>query len=105
MTGYEAEATFALDDASLLDGIATLRWHLDDLLEAGPTVVVDVSRLSGFSSVTLAALLYAQRRCRARGAQIVLIGTSPRCAGLLSRAGLLDVFCVTSASSRPVGRP
>jgi len=86
----------ALDDQSLAEGLSALRWRLDDLLEGGPTLVVDVSGLSRFSSVTLAALLFAQRRCRARGAQVILRRPTARCSELLARIGMLDVFTVQS---------
>ena len=84
----------ALDDESLAGGLSKLRWRLDDLLAGGPTLVVDVSGLSRLSSVTIAELVFAQRRSRARGAQVVLRDPTDRCSEMLARCGLLELFSV-----------
>lgn len=86
-------AVLHLDDESLLAGVSDLRWRLDDVLSGRePILVVDLSRLSLLSSATLAALLWSQRRCRARGGQVVLRRPNRRCRTLLTRTGLAGMF-------------
>lgn len=83
----------SLDDATLLRGLATLRWHLDELMHGRPPVlVVDISHLSHLSSPTLAALLWAQRVCRGRGGHVVLRGANSCCRSVLEATGLLGLF-------------
>lgn len=94
-------AVVHLDDASLLAGLTDLRWRLDELLAGRPPVlVVDISQLSRLSSATLAALLWAQRRCRARGGRVVLRHPNKRCGDILTRTGLAPLF----SDERPAGR-
>lgn len=82
-----------LDDHNLLEGLAELRWGLDDLIaDRRPVLVVDLSGLSRLSSATLAGLLWTQRRCRARGGYVVLRGPNRRCRELLARTGLAGLF-------------
>ncbi len=95
-TASVTEGFLMLQDQSLAEGLSTLRWRLDDLLAGGPTLVVDVSGLSRFSSSTLAELVFAQRRCRARGARVILGRPTDRCSEMLARIGLLELFSVQS---------
>lgn len=89
------ETTLVLDDDSLLSGLADLKWRLDELLPGrASTLVVDLSGLTHLSSATLAALLWAQRRCRVRGGEVVLQGANRRCRQVLARTGLSSVFVV-----------
>lgn len=89
----EGAVLVSLDDATLLQGLATLRWHLDDLLDGQPPVlIVDISALSQLSSPTLAALLWAQRVCRGRGGHVVLRGANDSCHSVLAATGLLGLF-------------
>jgi anti-anti-sigma factor len=64
------------------------------LLRGGRTVVVDVSELDRLPASVLSALLWAHRRCAARGGHIVL--RSPQRAALdqLRRTGLEHIFRV-----------
>jgi anti-anti-sigma factor len=90
-----------LDDAGLLRGVADLRWRLDELLPLGAqTLLVDIHALTRLSSQTLAALLWAQRRCRLRGGQVRLLGANRRCRELLARTGLDEVFQVLPLEER-----
>ena len=90
-----ASGHLVLNDAELLRGVAALRWRLDELLPPGATsLVVDIHGLTRLSSQTLAALLWAQRRCRLRGGQVRLLGANRRCRELLARTGLTEVFHV-----------
>ncbi len=95
--GAESTGRLVLDDDGLLRGLSDLRWSFDDLLPAGANrLVVDVRGLTRLSSQTLAALLWAQRRCRVRGGQVRLLGANRRCRDLLQRTGLDQVFDVPS---------
>jgi anti-anti-sigma factor len=95
--------TLALTDDCLLLRLADLRWHLDELLGDGPTtLVVDVTGLSQLSSATLAGLLWAQRRCQARGGCVVLRGADHRCRDKIARTGLGDVLPVVGDASTSV---
>lgn len=90
-----------LDDAGLLRGVADLRWRLDDLLPHGAhALVVDIHGLTRLSSQTLAALLWAQRRCRLRGGHVRLLGANRRSRELLARTGLTEVFHVLPPDER-----
>ena len=90
-----------LDDAGLLRGVADLRWRLDDLLPHGAqALVVDIHGLTRLSSQTLAALLWAQRRCRLRGGHVRLVGANRRSRELLARTGLTEVFHVLRPDER-----
>jgi anti-anti-sigma factor len=78
--------------------VADLRWRLDELLPPStPSLVVDTTGLTRLSSPTLAALLWAQRRCRLRGGQVRLQGANRRCREHLASTGLDEVFHVSSA--------
>lgn len=72
-------------------------------------VVVDLSQVPSPSSVTVAALLEAQRACRQRGLRLVLRGLSRQGRRLFRDAGLDAIFDVEPqgrtmpASPRPGG--
>ena len=84
-----------MDDDNLLRAVADLRWRIDELMGPGSrSVVVDITGLSHLSSRSLAALLWAQRRCRSRGGQVYLHGANRRCRDLLARTGLTAVLAV-----------
>ena len=67
-------------------------------------VVVDVSRVDCLSSTTVTAVLWAQRRCRARGGAVVLRNPSARSMDLIMRTGLWDVLEVEAGSSGTAAR-
>jgi anti-anti-sigma factor len=86
-------AVVPLSDQTLRDGIHDLRWRLEEMLADGPSaLIVDVSGLSRLSSPTIAALLWAKRRCTARGVRVTLSHPDQAMVGLLHRAGLDDVL-------------
>lgn len=90
----------ALDDASLREGISDLRWRLDHLLADGqPTLVIDISRVSSLSSASVAAMLWAKRRCQARQARVVVRGPSRRSLDLLRRTGLASALEIAPSHS------
>jgi anti-anti-sigma regulatory factor len=77
------------------DAILALRAAVRDvLLSGGRTVIVDVGPLDRLPASLLSALLWAYRRCAARGGRIVL--RNPQRAGLeqLRRTGLEHLFAV-----------
>jgi anti-anti-sigma factor len=89
-----------MDDASLFKVVADLRWRTEELLaEPHPHLVVDISGLTRLSSATLAALLWAQRYCRARGGAVRLTGPNRRNRELLARTGLAELFCVDGSTA------
>lgn len=92
---------FHLRGATLLSDLSDLRWHLDDLLAGRePVIVVDISDLALLSSATLAALLWTQRRCRARGGRVVLRGPNRRCQTLLTGTGLAGMFVIEAQAPK-----
>lgn len=96
------EVILWLEDTTLIRGLSTLRWNLEELLAGRrPVLLVDISGLTRLSSPTLAALLWAQRFCRRRGGGVVLRGANNRCLDVLARTGLLDLFGMSSANGRP----
>jgi anti-anti-sigma factor len=74
------------------------------VLHGACRVVVDASRVECLSSTTITALLWAQRRCRARGGGVLLRNPSARSMDLLIRTGLWDVLEVEVGTPRPAGR-
>jgi len=83
------EMVVQLDDGRLLEGLDALHPALrTHLVQGGTSAVVDVSGLTRLSSSTLACLLLAKRRCRARGAELVVRGAGSGVAVALHRAGL-----------------
>ena len=85
-------------DATCLRAIHNLRWRLAEMLVGGPeAVVVDLAGLTGFSSTTVAALLWAKRRCGSRGVPLRLRNADPALAGQLRRAGLDTIWDIQTA--------
>jgi anti-anti-sigma regulatory factor len=60
--------------------------------------VVDASQVACLTSTTITALLWAQRRCRARGGAVVVRNPSARSMDLLIRTGLWDVLEVEAGA-------
>jgi anti-anti-sigma factor len=82
----DAGPVVVIDDSDLVLGLRELRAGVAVMVRSGSRrMVVDVSRLRALSSTTVTALLWAQRRCRARGGEVVLRG-----AGRSLRRGLRD---------------
>lgn len=95
----EDAVVVALDDASLLEGLARLRSGVTThLVEGSQRLVVDIAGVSRLSSGTVAALLWAKRHCRARGGHVVVRGPSQDSVDMLTRAGLAGVFDIELAS-------
>ncbi|WP_158257280.1 STAS domain-containing protein [Kineococcus xinjiangensis] len=105
---HDDAVVIALDDSTLLQGLGTLRWHLDEVLHRGPaTLVIDLTQVHRLSSVTVAVLLRAKRQCRARGARVVLRGVSRSSLEVLQRTGLSPLFETMPATDgfRPAEQP
>jgi anti-anti-sigma regulatory factor len=64
------------------------------LLDGPSKIIVDVSRLDCLSSTTMTALLWAHRRCRTRGASVLVRNPTPRSMELLIRTGVWHVLDV-----------
>lgn len=97
---HQVEETVVVpfSDETCRRGIHTLRWRLAEMLAGGPeAVVVDLSGLTGFSSTTVAALLWAKRRCGTRGVPLHLRNADPALAGHLRRAGLDTIWDIQTA--------
>lgn len=101
---HDGTVVVTLDDVVLLRGLGDLTWRLGDLLGAGgASVVVEISGLDRLSSATLAALLRAQRVCRARGGRVVVRGANRRCREVLARTGLAGFFDIEPSTGRAEG--
>lgn len=97
---YPDEETIVVPfaDATCLRAIHSLRWRLPEMLAGGPeAVVVDLAGLTRFSSTTVAALLWAKRRCGTRGVPLRLRNADPALAGQLRRAGLDTIWDIQAA--------
>ncbi len=82
-----------LREDSIIEGLTTLRSVVRGHLIAGPChVVVDIAGVSRLSSAMVAALLWTQRHCRARGGHVTVRGPSQDSLNMLRRAGLGEVF-------------
>lgn len=93
LIGRDGTTVVTLDDTAPLRGLGDLTWRLNELLGAGGSrLVVEISGLERLSSATLAALLRAQRVCRARGGRVVVRGANRRCREVLARTGLSAFF-------------
>ena len=71
------------------------------VLRGACRVVVDASRVDCLTSTTITALLWARRRCQARGGAVVLRNPSARSMDLIIRTGLYDVLEVEAGAPRP----
>ena len=67
-------------------------------------VVVDVSQVDCLTSTSITALLWARRRCVARGGAVVLRNPSARSMELIIRTGLWDVLEVEAGAPRSAMR-
>lgn len=82
-----------LSDGTVREALHDLRWRLEEILAGGPAaVIVDVAGLTRLSSVTVAALLWANRRCVTRGVRLDLSDPGGRLANQLRAAGLDTIW-------------
>ncbi|MDF1605796.1 STAS domain-containing protein [Nocardioides sp. YIM 152315] len=87
-----------LTNAGLVDVLDDLDRRLDVALSSGPrSLVLDMSVIGQVSSTTIAALLWARRRCSSRGVELLLQHPSRRCRAALERIGLLGIAVVESS--------
>lgn len=94
----EETVVVALDDDSLLEGLANLRTGVRaHLVDGRQRIVVDIAGISRLSSATVAALLWTKRSCRSRGTQVIVRGPSQGSVDMLTRAGLSEVFDIQLA--------
>ncbi|MFI7587431.1 STAS domain-containing protein [Spongisporangium articulatum] len=94
-----------LDRARPVHGMTALRDAVIDVVRSGsPVLRVDVAALGELSSTTVTALLWAQRRCRARGGVVVLSGVDRRNRRILEQSGLARVLPVEEPASALVRR-
>jgi anti-anti-sigma regulatory factor len=94
-TSQQRTVVAVLDDEAVAQGLSDLRSRLSDVLSAGDArLVVDVSGLDRISSSVVAALLWAKRKCLARGVDVVVRGSAGQSLGLLTRTGLAAVLDV-----------
>jgi len=70
-TSPQRTVVAVLDDEAVAQGLSDLRSRLSEVLSAGDArLVVDVSGLDRISSSVVAALLWAKRKCLARGVDV-----------------------------------
>ena len=101
----DSSAVVPLSDQTLREGIHDLRWRLEEMLADGPSaLVIDVSGLTRLSSPTIAALLWAKRRCTARGVRVTLKQPDQAMVGLLHRTGLDDVLEIQPPHDSALGK-
>jgi anti-anti-sigma factor len=74
------------------------------VLRGACRVVVDVSQVDCLNSTTITALLWARRRCVARGGAVVLRNPSAGSMDLIIRTGLWDVLEVEAGAPRSAMR-
>ena len=70
------------------------------VLRGASRVVVDASQVECLTSTTITALLWARRRCVARGGAVVLRNPSAGSMDLIIRTGLWDVIEVEAGAPR-----
>lgn len=100
------DAVVWLEDGRLTEGIAELRWGLEDLLSNGEsTLVIDVSRVERLTAASVAAMLWAKRRCMARRVRVVLRNPSRRSVHMLRRTGLQGAIDMEGATWSTQGLP
>lgn len=94
------EVVVSLHDAGLMVVLEDVHDRLETLLESGPReLVVDMSDVAQLSSTTIAALLWINQRCSARGVGVVLRAASRRNLETLRRVGLLGAAPERRSSS------
>jgi anti-anti-sigma factor len=74
------------------------------VLRGACRLVVDVSQVDCLNSTTITALLWARRRCVARGGAVVLRNPSARSMDLIIKTGLWDVLEIEAGAPRSAGR-
>jgi anti-sigma B factor antagonist len=108
VTVQDAPRTVHLRLAGDLDiaGVPRLREVIDSHARAGQTMVVDLRGLGFVDSMGLAALVRAQHRALARGAQLELVAGPPAVQRAFAIAGLDRVFVWADATpaSEAAGR-
>jgi anti-sigma B factor antagonist len=108
VTVEEVPRTVHLRLAGDLDiaGAPRLREVIDSHARAGQTMVVDLRGLGFVDSMGLAALVRAQHRALARGAQLELVAGPPAVQRVFAIAGLDRAFVWADATpaSEPAGR-
>ncbi len=99
----EGAVTVVLQPGDPANGVVDLRQVVACVLGGARTLVVDASRIDHLSSTVITALLWAQRRCGARGGSVVVRDPSRRSLEMLVRTGLKDVLDVERAGSPAPG--
>ncbi len=100
--GSSLEAIVELQPEDLPHALLDLHRVVTHAVQRGASrVVVDVSRVECLTSTTITALLWARRRCQARGGAVVLRNPSARSMDLIIRTGLWDVLEVEAGAPRP----
>lgn len=82
------------------DGAERLRAQLDDALQPGAVVTLDLSRVTHLSQAALAVLVQAHRRLRDSGGSLVLTSVSDPVVRVLRISGLHRVFSVQQDDPR-----
>ena len=99
--GGSLEAIVELQPEDLPHALLDLHRVVTHAVQRGASrVVVDVSRVECLTSTTITALLWARRRCQARGGAVVLRNPSARSMDLIMRTGLWDVLEVEAGAPR-----
>lgn len=84
-----------LDPDDVTHDLVLVREQVSSLvLQGARTLVVDASGVQRLSSATITALLWAQRRCRARGGSVVVRRPSAETLQMLVSTGLYGVLDV-----------
>ncbi|MBZ5740647.1 STAS domain-containing protein [Nocardioides mangrovi] len=98
--GASAPVVVPLTDDGLTEVLDDLDRRLDVALTGGPrAVVLDLATVTEVSSTTIAALLWARRRCSSRGVAVVVRHPTRRCRDTLERVGLLRVLILEQPTS------
>ena len=104
LTKEAPAAVVELSDARLREGLAVLRWGLDEILAGGePILIIDVGGIDRMSSATIAAVLWVKRCCRARQVRVVVRSPSRRSLDVLRSTGLIGVIDVEGRDGRHTG--
>ena len=100
-SGSSLEAVVEMQPEDLPHALLDLhRVVTQAVMHGASRVVVDVSRVECLTSTTITALLWARRRCEARGGAVVLRNPSARSMDLIIRTGLWDVLEVEAGAPR-----
>ncbi len=94
------DASLALAELDLDEGLSSLRWEIVDVLTSGArSLVVDCADVSVLPPPALRSLLGAHRACRARGGRVVLEQCEPRVLETVQGCGLARVFQVRTRAA------